>query len=54
MECAVCHTVYTSPHYYTLTLSHNCTDFKRRNISALKAEGINFVYISPFLLLVLN
>lgn len=54
IECAVCDTLYASPHYYTLTLSGNRTDFKRRNFSALKAEGINFSYISPLLLLVFN
>lgn len=47
MECAVYDTVYASPHYCTLTLSGNCTDFKRRNLSALKAEGNNFAYNSP-------
>lgn len=54
MECAVYDTVCASPHYYTSTLSGNRTNFKRRNLSALKAEGINFAYISPFLLSVFN
>lgn len=54
MECAVYDTVCAPPHYYTLTLSGNCTNFKRRNLSALKAEGINFAYISPSVLFVFD
>lgn len=54
MECAVYDTIYASSYYYTLTLSGNCTNFKRRNIFALKAEGINFAYVFPLLLLVFN
>lgn len=54
MECAVYDGIYVSPHHCTVTLSGNCMNFKRKNVSALKAEGINFAYIFPFLLLVFS